>query len=168
MMTECVHCLKDPTLHSFTKIGVWKQYHVFYTSFLNVKEYSPPQTIIDHMSATLDPLQNEPWVWVLDCQHFSGKHASKAPYFTGLIQLFKERYSKSLHFVYIINGSSLLQGTISLVMPMFEKGVTDILRYMRGSPLEMTRQFEAQGWSLREIRPILDRVLANQSKESST
>ena len=162
MMTECVHCRIDPTTHSFSKLTMRGPAHVFYTDFLRVKEYSPPQSIMDHLSASLDPLEGQPWIWLLDCEHFAFRHASKAPYFFGLIRIFKERYCGSLQGIYVLHGSSLLQSTLTLIMPLLDRNILSMIHYVRGSPLEITRQFETMGWSLKEIKQILDRLLENK------
>jgi hypothetical protein len=162
MMTECAHCRIDPTTHSFSKLTMRGSAHVFYTNFLHVKDYSPPQSIIDHLSASLDPLAGQPWIWLLDCEHFTIRHASKAPYFMGLIRIFKERYCSTLTGIYVLHGSSLLQSTLTVIMPLLDNGIVSMIQYVRGSPLEMTRQLETMGWSLKEIKPILDRLLLNK------
>ena len=132
--------------------------HVFYSSYKNIKDYSNSETVIRHFEETFVPIGKEPWGWVIDCKHLSGKHMIHVSLFISVIKLLTAKYSGTQRFIYLINGGPITNTAILTCKPFMKKTVYDAIVRLYGTPLELFEEFKRQGWSVTEAEPIIRRI----------
>jgi hypothetical protein len=163
MSTECAKCKLDSTTHSFSHITKWATYHVYYTSFARLKDYNNSETILAHIRGALAPLRGEPWLWVIDSDAFAIKHAMSLPALMNIAKFMRDNYANQLAGMYILNSGTLLQGTITHIMPLFDSTFQRKLTYLNGSALQLLPELEKIGWGSSEKMVLVATVAAHRS-----
>lgn len=157
-MDTCVPCSTDPETHSFsiiTKVGI---HNVYYTSFLKVKDYTNTAAILNHLRVALIPNGDTKWVWIINCQHFGIKHTAQISCFINLVKYVRAHYSDTLLNVYILNGGTIIQGTLKTLVPFFKPEFVSKIKYIKGSRIEVLSQLQHHGWTVSEAYPVLQYV----------
>jgi len=160
---SCSACESDRFTHSFSHTTKWGSNHVYYTSFARLKDYSNSGAILAHIRGALAPIGGEPWVWVVDCDSFAMKHAMALSALMTIAKFMRDNYADQLVGMYVLNTSSLLQGTVSHIMPMFDATFQRKLTYLSGSALQLMPELEQRGWGGTERMVLAATIAAHRS-----
>ena len=160
---SCSACVADRFTHSFSHVTQWGAHHIYYTSFAKLKDYSNSEAILAHIRGALMPIGEEPWLWVIDCDSFGMKHAMSLRALMAIARFMRDTYATQLVGMYVLNSSSLLQGTITHIMPMFDASFQRKLTYLSGSALQLMTELEQRGWGSSEKVVLVATVAAHRS-----
>lgn len=119
MSFVCKICEKDPTSHSFKKIGEKENVNYFYTCPAQASKYDDNKGILYHYNGILDEYSGQPWVWIFDSKGFSAKHALNISLAIDLAKLIK-KHSKNLRKIEIINATWHVRATLKIVLPFID------------------------------------------------
>ncbi len=123
----CPICDKDPTSHSFKKVGSRNNVNYYYTCPAKATKYNDNKGILEHYKGILDENENEPWVWLFDSEGFETKHALNISLAIDLAKLI-DRYRDSLQKIEIINATWHIRGTLKLVLPFLDEKTKKVIR----------------------------------------
>ena len=154
----CDACAADPLTHSFDPITMFKQTHVFYTTFHNTKDYTNADSIYRHFKAYLDKLQGTPWIWIIDCRFLTSKHIAHINTSLTILSKLRDQYHDSIHSVYLINSGPILKTIFHLFVPFITKDFANNIIKLNGSPLELFEAFKKLGWTVQEVQPLIHRL----------
>ena len=163
MSTACAACKVDSLTHSFTHVTKWGANHVFYTSFAKLKDYSNSGAILAHIRGALAPIGTEPWLWIVDCDAFGMKHAMALSALMTIAKFMRDNYANQLVGMYVLNTSTLLQTTISHIMPLFDASFQRKLTYRGGSALQLMKELEGLGWGASETMVLVATIAAHRT-----
>ena len=150
--------------HSFSHVTTWGTTHVYYTSFAKVKDYNNSEAILAHIREALAPIGEAPWLWVIDCDAFAMKHAMALGALLAIARFMRDNYANQLVGIYILNTSSLLQGTIRHIMPIFDASFQRKLTYKSGSALQLRKDLDGLGWGATESMVLAATIAAHRAR----
>jgi len=162
-IAACAKCKLDPDTHSFSYVTKWATYHVFYTSFAKLKDYSNSEAILAHIRGALAPIGEEPWLWAIDCDAFAMKHAMSLSALLTIAKYLRDKYTYQLAGMYVLNSGTLLKGTISHIMPLFDETFQRKLTYLSGSALQLMPELEKKGWGGTETMVLVATIAAHRA-----
>jgi hypothetical protein len=74
MVFECPWCQINPNSHSFRLIKTIEDISYIYCKPANAELYNDIESVTNHLNGLISDIPNK-WVFILDCQDFSLKHA---------------------------------------------------------------------------------------------
>jgi hypothetical protein len=105
----CDVCAKDPSAHSFKKVGEKRGIVMFYTKPAQATKYKDTEGIKKHVDAMLQQVVSKRWMVIIDGDGFEAKHLAEFQTGHSLTELFFTTYSANLVEVKIINPTIYIQ-----------------------------------------------------------
>jgi hypothetical protein len=130
MRYECPLCRLDEHNHSFKKISVRENIHIYYTCPSEAKLYNDKEGILKHYNGMLNelPKDNE-WIWIFDSFDFGLKHCLEIDVGIGLAKLITKKFSKNLKKIIIINPSFYISVTYKTLSLFLSNSVKNIIEF---------------------------------------
>lgn len=122
MTSVCPICDACPGAHSFKFLGEKLGFGVFYTCPAQASMYNDREGIIEHYTNALAAWSPRPWVWILDAEGFSLKHAAEVTIAIELSKLIENRYSANLLKIEVVNANKFLWTILECLRPFLSEG----------------------------------------------
>ena len=155
----CDLCKVNPLSHSFDYLTEVSGVHVFYTSFQHVLDYSNFTTVRNHMDQSLSQHSTNKWIWIVDAKHLASKHMSQMSVSISMIKHLRTVYKETLVNMYLLNSGFLIKAAFKTLMPFINQTFYNSIILLQGTRLELLVKFQARGWTVRELEPLMDRLL---------
>ena len=159
----CDLCRVNPLNHSFDYLTEVSDVHVFYTSFRHVLDYSSFNNIRNHMDHELSRLTTRQWIWIVDAKHLASKHMAQMSVTVSMIKYLRTVHNETLANIYLLNGGLLIKAAFKTLMPFINRTFYNSIVLLQGTRLELLMKFQARGWTVRDLEPLLARLLVEYS-----
>ncbi|NBS68498.1 hypothetical protein EBT31_06240 [bacterium] len=125
---DCPVCAKDPTSHSFKRLGTSDEGTVImYTKPAEATKYWDCAGILYHYDNVLAKIDGT-WAWIFDAEDFSYEHMFEVNVAIGLARLISTKYSHNLQKITVVNPSFMVQLAINIVMPFLNKRMRELVK----------------------------------------
>jgi len=154
----CDLCRVNPATHSFDCITEVSGVHIFYTSFQNLLDYSNFANVRKHIELELARVSSRPWAWIIDCKYLESKHMFQLNFAISIIKYLRKTHTQSLVNIYLLNGGLLMSTGLHAMSPFIDQTFYNSILLFHGTRLELLHQFQARGWSIRDVEPLMSRL----------
>ena len=159
----CDLCRVNPNTHSFDSIAEVSGVHIFYTSFQNLLDYSHFTNVRNHIELELARVIHQPWAWIIDCKYLESKHMFQLNFAISIIKYLRRTHTQSLVNIYLLNGGLLMSTGLKALSPFIDQTFYNSIVMLHGTRLDLLRQFQARGWSVRDVEPLMVRLTREYS-----
>jgi len=129
MKYVCDICENDPTSHSLKYMGEYDNMSYYYTCPAKATKYNDVNGIISHYDGVLSENQNQ-WIWIFDCNHFSMKHLMEINVGIQLAKLITNKFSHNLVKIIIVNPTWHIKIVLNTVYPFLNNHIKSIITYL--------------------------------------
>lgn len=128
---ECPVCAKDPTSHSFKRLGVSEDLGavIMYTKPAEATKYWDLEGILFHYDSVLSKIDGS-WEWVFDSEDFSWEHIMEVDVAIGIARLISTKYSESLQRITVVNPTFMVQLVMHIVRPFLNSKVRGLIKIL--------------------------------------
>jgi hypothetical protein len=126
----CKICAKDPTSHSFRKVGEKRGISIFYMCPSQATQYKDTEGILNHFNKALELNHPKKWACIIDGEGFDIRHAAETDTGRGLLDLMMNKHSDSLVNVKLINPSWHMKGVLTIAESLFTPSFIEKLQVL--------------------------------------
>jgi hypothetical protein len=114
----CARCASDPESHSIYERGYFNDAPVLYTKPAEAKLFGDTLGIRTHFRNVVSGIHPAPWIWVLDAEGLTLRHALDPRPALALVRLISSEFSESVQAVYIIRANAAIRTLLGAVSPL--------------------------------------------------
>ena len=118
-MSVCSVCEKDPSSHSFKKVGEKRNISMYYSKPSMATKYDDKEGILQHIDNTLKLNKNK-YICIIDGDGFDIKYTLEVQLGLGILDLIMNKYGDQLIEVKVINPSVYINGIIKVMQTIVD------------------------------------------------
>jgi hypothetical protein len=126
MVFVCKICESCPKSHSLFKFEETIDRIIYYTRPSDAKDNNI-EGILYHYDGVLGDTKDKNWVWVLDLKGYGIKQMLEIQNTIQIVNLIKEKYSKNLQKIIVINTNSYTGKIYKIIKPFLNKRMQSML-----------------------------------------
>jgi hypothetical protein len=144
----------------FLKLGTTQDgFHIIYTSIDHIKTGLDTNDTINLCNNVLKQLNNEKWIWVVNCKNIKVTTNMNIDFALKMIKLLKGDYISKMQCAFLIQAPKMINIIFDMLSPFVEKGAFDHVKLIKGSILEVYTSLEKNA----KTPPQISKLLADDS-----
>lgn len=130
MVFVCKICQDCPNSHSLIKFEENKERIIYYTCPKKALD-NRIEGILYHYDGVLSEIKDKDWIWILDLNEYGIKEMLEINNTIAIVSLIKEKYSKTLQKIIVINTNSYTQTLYNVIKPFLNKRMKEIVYFSK-------------------------------------
>jgi hypothetical protein len=130
MVFLCKICQQYPNSHSLIKFEETNDRIIYYTCPNKAKD-NRIEGILYHFDGVLSAIKDKDWIWILDLKDYGIKEMLEINNTIAIVNLIKEKYSKTLQKIIVINTNSYTKTLYNAIKPFLNKRMQDIVFFSK-------------------------------------
>lgn len=126
MVFVCKICQQCPNSHSLINFEETNDRIIYYTCPKKAID-NRIEGILYHYDGVLSEIKDKDWIWVIDLKDYGIKEMLEINCTIAIINLIKEKYSKTLQKIIVINTNSYTKIIYNTIKPFLNKRMKDMV-----------------------------------------
>ena len=147
-----------PGYHSFICFGSLSGSNtkLIYTAPAKTLDFDEDGTKLSNISIHVKELNEEPWIWVLDCSHMEMKHYTEISFTIGLLDILAN--DKNLRAVWILRPNVWIKTTVGFLQTFYSAKILSQIEYFDGSNMELMDSLQKTGANVSTIYWLISQI----------